>query len=78
MLQYSQSFYKEALWKIKLYQFGKPFDLYETIYFPTKLRMYEMPPSYNFLYHLLAFEFYQLYLKALLFYQDKVILILAI
>ena len=35
--------------------------------------MYEMPPSYNFLYHLLAFEFYQLYLKALLFYRGKVI-----
>ena len=28
--------------------------------------------------NLLAFEFYQLYLKALLFYQDKVILILVI
>ena len=32
----------------------------------------------KFLYHLLAFEFYQPYLKALFFYRDKVILILAI
>ena len=37
-----------------------------------------MPPSYNFLYHLLAFEFDQPYLKVLFFYRDKVILILVI